>query len=38
MIKSEYSYLLGEVDFWIFLVFNFLQFAIDWKNNSKNKV
>jgi hypothetical protein len=28
----------GEVDFWIFLIFNFLQFAIDWKNNSKNKV
>jgi hypothetical protein len=26
---------LGEVDFWIF---NFLQFAIDWKNNSKTKV
>jgi hypothetical protein len=26
---------LGEVDFWIF---NFLQFAIDGKNNSKTKV
>jgi hypothetical protein len=23
---------VGEVDFWIF---NFVQFAIDWKNNSK---
>jgi hypothetical protein len=26
---------VGEVDFWIF---NFLQFAIDGKNNSKTKV
>jgi hypothetical protein len=26
---------LGNVDFWIF---NFLQFAIDGKNNSKTKV
>jgi hypothetical protein len=26
---------LGEVDFWIF---NFLQLAIDWENNSKTKV
>jgi hypothetical protein len=30
---------LGEVDFWIFFwIFNFLQFAIDGKNNSKTKV
>jgi hypothetical protein len=29
---------LGEVDFWIFWFFNFLQFAIDGKNNSKTKV
>jgi hypothetical protein len=29
---------LGEVDFWIFWMFNFLQFAIDGKNNSKTKV
>jgi hypothetical protein len=29
---------LGEVDFLICLIFNFLQFAIDWKNNSKTKV
>jgi hypothetical protein len=29
---------LGEVDFWIFWIFNFLQFAIDWQNNSKTKV
>jgi hypothetical protein len=29
---------LGEVDFWIFWIFNFLQFAIDRKNNSKTKV
>jgi hypothetical protein len=28
----------GEVDFWIFWMFNFLQFAIDGKNNSKTKV
>jgi hypothetical protein len=27
-----------EVDFWIFFIFNILQFAIDWKNNSKTKV
>jgi hypothetical protein len=26
------STVIGEVDFWIF---NFLQFEIDWKNNSK---
>jgi hypothetical protein len=31
-------YAVGEVDFWIFWIFNFLQFAIDWKNNSKTKV
>jgi hypothetical protein len=31
-------YTLGEVDFWIFLDFHFLQFAIDGKNNSKTKV
>jgi hypothetical protein len=29
---------VGEVDFWIFWIFNFLQFAIDEKNNSKTKV
>jgi hypothetical protein len=29
---------IGEVDFWIFWIFNFLQFAIDGKNNSKTKV
>jgi hypothetical protein len=29
---------LGEVDFRIFWIFNFLQFAIDGKNNSKTKV
>jgi hypothetical protein len=32
------AYPTGEVDFWIFLTFNFLQFAIDWKNNTKTKV
>jgi hypothetical protein len=32
------SSILGEVDFWIIWIFNFLQFAIDGKNNSKNKV
>jgi hypothetical protein len=29
---------VGEVGFWILWFFNFLQFAIDWKNNSKTKV
>jgi hypothetical protein len=29
---------VGEVDFWIFWIFKFLQFAIDGKNNSKTKV
>jgi hypothetical protein len=29
---------VGEVDFWIFLDFNFLQFSIDGKNHSKTKV
>jgi hypothetical protein len=29
---------LGEVDFWIFWIFNFLQFAIDGKTNYKTKV
>jgi hypothetical protein len=29
---------IGEVDFWNFWLFNFLQFAIDGKNNSKTKV
>jgi hypothetical protein len=28
----------GEVDFWIFLDFQFPTFAIDGKNNSKTKV
>jgi hypothetical protein len=31
-------FLIGEVDFWIFWIFNFFQFAIDGKNNSKTKV
>jgi hypothetical protein len=35
---TEESYTVGEVDFWIFWIFNFLQFAIDGKNNSKTKV
>jgi hypothetical protein len=30
-----YSWVVGEVDFWFC---NFLQFAIDGKNNSKTKV
>jgi hypothetical protein len=29
---------IGEVEFLIFWIFNFLQFAIDGKNNSKTKV
>jgi hypothetical protein len=29
---------VGKVDFWTFWIFNFLQFAIDGKNNSKTKV
>jgi hypothetical protein len=29
---------VGEVNFWIFWIFNFLQFAIDGKNNSKTNV
>jgi hypothetical protein len=29
---------VGEVDKWIFWIFNFLQFTIDGKNNSKTKV
>jgi hypothetical protein len=29
---------VGEVDFWMFWIFKFLQFAIDGKNNSKTKV
>jgi hypothetical protein len=29
---------VGEVDFWIFWILNFLQFAIDVENNSKTKV
>jgi hypothetical protein len=28
----------GVVDFWIFWIFNCLQFAIDGKNNSKTQV
>jgi hypothetical protein len=32
------KWLLGEVDFWICWIFNFLQLAIDGKNNSKAKV
>jgi hypothetical protein len=30
--------LVGEVDFWIFWIFNFLQLAIYGKKNSKTKV
>jgi hypothetical protein len=30
--------ILGEVDFWIFWIFNFLQFAIYGINNSKTTV
>jgi hypothetical protein len=33
--KHKQASPVGEVDFWIF---NFLQFAIDGKNNSKTKV
>jgi hypothetical protein len=29
---------LGDVEFWIFWIFNFLQLAIYGKNNSKTKV
>jgi hypothetical protein len=29
---------VGEVDFGFFWIFNFLQFAVDGKNNSKTKV
>jgi hypothetical protein len=29
---------VGEVDFWIFWILNFLQFAMDGENNSKTKV
>jgi hypothetical protein len=29
---------VGEVDFWIFWIFNILQLAIYGKNNSKTKV
>jgi hypothetical protein len=32
------TYALGEVDFWIFWILNFLQLAIYGKNNSKTKV
>jgi hypothetical protein len=32
------DYWVGEVDLWIFWIFNFLQLAIDRKNNSKTKV
>jgi hypothetical protein len=28
----------GEVDFWIFCIFNFLQLNLDWQKNSKAKV
>jgi hypothetical protein len=38
VIKSDENrtYILGEVDFWIFFwIFNFLQFAIDGENNFK---
>jgi hypothetical protein len=37
-LKKYSIWILGEVDFWIFLIFNFLQFAIDGKNNSKTQV
>jgi hypothetical protein len=37
--SSKYGvYGLGEVDFWIFWIFNFLQFTIVVKRNSKTKV
>jgi hypothetical protein len=33
------QYIVGEVDFfYFFFIFNFLQFAVDGKNNSKTKV
>jgi hypothetical protein len=31
-------YTVGGVDFWIFWIFDLLQLAIDWQNNSKTKV
>jgi hypothetical protein len=34
----ESDCIVGEVDFWIFWIFNFLQFEIDGENNSKTKV
>jgi hypothetical protein len=37
-MMSNEAYVVGEVDFWMFLIFTFLQLAIDWKNNSKTKV
>jgi hypothetical protein len=37
-IRRSGGWAVGEVDFWIFWIFNFLQFAIDGKNNSKTKV
>jgi hypothetical protein len=38
--RSDADCRVGEVDFWIFWIFNFLQFGtgIDGKNNSKTKV
>jgi hypothetical protein len=36
--ESVTQWTVGEVDFWIFWIFNFLQFAIDAKNNFKTKV
>jgi hypothetical protein len=29
---------LGEVDFWIFRIFNVQQLNLDWQRNSKTKV
>jgi hypothetical protein len=37
-VRSNGAWAVGEVDFWIVWIFNFLQFAIDWISNSKTKV
>jgi hypothetical protein len=36
--NSTISAGIGAVDFWIFWIFNFLQFATDGENNFKTKV
>jgi hypothetical protein len=38
IVQYAIHYALGEVDFFIFFIFNFLHFAIDGKPNSKTKV